>query len=195
MTIRNDHMMMMAMMTIITNLAERRAMTTRDSSQRDPKDTPDERFNVYGEAYELKRYPTRHRPELRAWDTADQYLLETLKVRCPEARQVCVVHDQFGAITLPLLHLSPDLALPPGSPSDSPSDLPLDSPLDLTRDQSLELISYGDSWMSRRALELNIELNPGFDLELKRLTFEESLESLVSLDSLEKLESLVLRES
>ena len=102
----------------------------------------DDQLHIFNERYSLKRYPAQHQKELRAWDTADLYLLRELSVVSPEVKHLAIINDKFGALTLPLSALNP--------------------------------LCYGDSWMSRRATELNLKLN--------RLdapwVFEESLDQL-----------------
>ena len=117
--------------------------------------TSDEVFTILDQNYRLQRYPQRHREELRGWDTADLYLLETafteiaqLDHSSSEPFSICVLHDVFGAITIPLID-------------------------QLTH----HVISYGDSWMSRRAIELNL----GENAISQSYTFETSLDRLVEL--------------
>ena len=114
-----------------------------------------ESLNVFNRKYTMRRYPTQHSKELRAWDSADLYLLNTtLEELKPfegtrieeQAHSICILNDTFGALTIPLL--------------------------DHTAHQ---VLIYGDSWMSRQALETNHELN-GIS---KNYRFEESLESLI----------------
>lgn len=108
------------------------------------KQTHAETFVVFEKRYTLTRYPQRHRRELRAWDTADLYLLNTLSPLLPTIETICILNDNFGALTLPLAELNP--------------------------------LCYGDSWMSRRALELNSKVN---HMPLN-INFEESLAALTT---------------
>ena len=116
----------------------------------------EDRLSFLNREYRLRRYPLKHRRELRAWDNADLYLIQTTLTELtamdaaedsPLERPVCVLNDTFGALTTLLLDRAQQ-----------------------------RLLLYGDSWMSRRALELNLELN---DLPTK-YTFEESLERLIT---------------
>ena len=102
-------------------------------------------FEVFDTRYTLRRYPTRHRKELRAWDTADLYLLHTLAPMLSEVKTIGIVHDHFGALTVPLARHNP--------------------------------VCYGDSWMSRRAIELNIQANQ----ISSSISFEEHLEDFITL--------------
>lgn len=54
----------------------------------------------------LHRLPHRPRELLRAWDAADEYVLETLADTPPNTR-VLIVNDTFGALSVALQHLQP----------------------------------------------------------------------------------------
>ena len=64
-------------------------------------------FNIFDQHYRLKRYPNRHPRELRAWDAADTYLLNTLYPILSDVKQLCILNDNFGALTLPLAEFNP----------------------------------------------------------------------------------------
>ncbi|MEZ4386738.1 MAG: methyltransferase [Candidatus Krumholzibacteriia bacterium] len=53
-----------------------------------------------GRTYDLDRWPVRQSDPWRAWDTADQYLLDA--VGAPTASRLLVVNDRFGALSVPL---------------------------------------------------------------------------------------------
>lgn len=57
--------------------------------------------------FELRRYPARKRELLRAWDAADEYLLEKLSELNPQQEQTLIVNDSFGALAVSLQQLSP----------------------------------------------------------------------------------------
>lgn len=57
--------------------------------------------------FELHRYPARKRELLRAWDAADEYLLQKLSERSLQQKQTLIVNDNFGALAVALQHLSP----------------------------------------------------------------------------------------
>lgn len=124
-------------------------------SSSSPNRKPDEVFTIFDRRYRIQRYPRRHREELKGWDTADHYLLETafteiarLDHSSSEPLSICVLHDVFGAITIPLIDQLPH-----------------------------HVISYGDSWMSRRAIEINLQEN-----SISRgYSFETSFDRLVDL--------------
>ncbi len=59
-------------------------------------------FNSAFGAFEIFRRPARHDKSLRAWDAADEYLLETAKLLQPDCTAALVVNDQFGALALAL---------------------------------------------------------------------------------------------
>ena len=56
--------------------------------------------------FELRRYPARKLELLRAWDAADEYLLEKLSVSNPQQEQTLIVNDSFGALAVSLHQLS-----------------------------------------------------------------------------------------
>ena len=58
--------------------------------------------------FELRRYPPRRRELLRAWDAADEYLLQRLYESNLRQRQTLIVNDSFGALAVALQQLSPD---------------------------------------------------------------------------------------
>lgn len=61
-----------------------------------------ETFHAFGRNYLLQRYPLSKDNTLRAWDAADEYLLNTLQKQQIDLSEVCVINDHFGALTLPL---------------------------------------------------------------------------------------------
>jgi len=56
--------------------------------------------------FTLTRYPELENDQLRAWDAADEYLLNHVSEHCPaeEALNILVVNDSFGALTVALLN-------------------------------------------------------------------------------------------
>lgn len=64
-------------------------------------------FDVNGQSFALQRYPFDKRSQLRAWDAADSYLLDLLESLKDEVKRLCIVHDNFGALAVPLAHLKP----------------------------------------------------------------------------------------
>ena len=72
-------------------------------------------------AYELRRHPERDREELRAWDAADELLLHRLAGVDPgvdaawqsiaPGDATVVLHDAFGALTVPLADRSPTVVV------------------------------------------------------------------------------------
>ncbi len=70
-----------------------------------------ETLNTPFSTLNLSRFPKRPKEQLRAWDAADEYILETLdseNLVTTESR-ILVVNDQFGAITLALADFHPKL--------------------------------------------------------------------------------------
>ena len=57
--------------------------------------------------FELHRYPARKRELLRAWDAADEYLLNELTRKDLPQQQTLIVNDSFGALAVTLHALSP----------------------------------------------------------------------------------------
>lgn len=66
-----------------------------------------EHFEALGKSYVLKRYPYQKNSDLRAWDTADSYLLNTLAEQQIDLSRVAIINDHFGALTLPLIDYQP----------------------------------------------------------------------------------------
>jgi len=63
-----------------------------------------ERLTVNQGEFELDRLPKRPREVLRAWDAADEYLLDTVadQLQLPSATRVLVLNDSFGALAVAL---------------------------------------------------------------------------------------------
>ncbi|MBT4501606.1 MAG: methyltransferase [Gemmatimonadetes bacterium] len=63
-------------------------------------------------AFQLARYPRRKKETLRAWDAADEYLLQHLhENRLPDARaSVWILNDSFGALSLALANHRPSMS-------------------------------------------------------------------------------------
>ncbi|WP_432744312.1 methyltransferase [Methylobacter sp. G7] len=68
------------------------------------------RLSVAQGEFELNRLPKRPRELLRAWDAADEYLLNTLaeELNPPDAAQILIVNDGFGALAVALNAFRPD---------------------------------------------------------------------------------------
>ena len=64
-------------------------------------------FESSGDIYTLKRYPYNSKSQLRAWDSADIYLLNETQARLSDETKLCVLHDNFGALSIPLLSHAP----------------------------------------------------------------------------------------
>ena len=56
--------------------------------------------------YELHRYPARKRELLRAWDAADEYLLDELSGFGPK-KNILILNDSFGALAVAMHSQSP----------------------------------------------------------------------------------------
>ncbi|MBL6987142.1 MAG: methyltransferase [Methylobacter sp.] len=59
--------------------------------------------------FELNRLPKRPRELLRAWDAADEYLLDTVaeRLNLPDAARILIVNDSFGALAVALSSFRP----------------------------------------------------------------------------------------
>lgn len=59
--------------------------------------------------YQLQRYPARNRQALRAWDAADEYMLDTLYENelLHQDASLLIVNDSFGGLSIPLNHYQP----------------------------------------------------------------------------------------
>jgi len=88
---------------------------------------------------ELSRYPPTSDPNLKAWNAADEYLIErSLAYSVTEQSDVLVLNDQFGAITCALIQANP----------------------------KLKLVNWTDSFLSKRAIYDNTKAN-GLDTDLR----------------------------
>lgn len=67
------------------------------------------KFDAPGGRVDLYRYPRRPRESLRAWDAADEYLLQALVEReyLSENARLLLVNDNFGALAVTLHQYSP----------------------------------------------------------------------------------------
>lgn len=57
--------------------------------------------------FELHRFPSRRRELLRAWDAADEYLLQSFAGLAGDRQDILIVNDAFGALAVNLHHLNP----------------------------------------------------------------------------------------
>jgi len=60
-------------------------------------------------AFQLRRYPQRKKETLRAWDSADEYLLQHLEENklLQEDTSLLIINDGFGGLSLPLNKFQP----------------------------------------------------------------------------------------
>jgi 16S rRNA (guanine1207-N2)-methyltransferase len=67
------------------------------------------RLTVAQGEFELNRLPKRPRELLRAWDAADEYLLDTVaeQLKPPSAARVLIMNDSFGALAVALSSFRP----------------------------------------------------------------------------------------
>ena len=86
-------------------------------------------LNVPQGQFELQRLPKRKVEKLRAWDAADEYLLQYVSENCnlSSATKVLIVNDGFGALAIALHKVNP--------------------------------IAISDSYLSRQATKLNLAAN------------------------------------
>lgn len=91
---------------------------------------------------ELDRYPLTNDPTLQPWDAADLYLLQSVAEAAPDPQApVLVINDNFGTLAC---------ALALGG---------------------YQVISWSDSWLAERALQLNMQHN---GLAPEQVTFVDS---------------------
>ncbi len=69
----------------------------------------DNRLSVAQGEFELNRLPKRSRELLRAWDAADEYLLDTLaeELKPPVGARILILNDTFGALAVALSSFQP----------------------------------------------------------------------------------------
>lgn len=86
-------------------------------------------FEVPQGKFTLNRYPLRKQETLRAWDAADEYLLQYLAQQdfLSEKKRLLILNDAFGGLTIPLSIYQP--------------------------------LNVSDSYISERAIVCNAELN------------------------------------
>ncbi|MFY0663066.1 MAG: methyltransferase [Natronospirillum sp.] len=70
--------------------------------------TLDTQFTCTKGTYRLHRLPERHHPSLRAWDAADEYLLQRLNEERPQT-PLLLINDAFGALGVALHEHNPTL--------------------------------------------------------------------------------------
>jgi 23S rRNA (guanine1835-N2)-methyltransferase len=58
-------------------------------------------------SFKLERLPRRKRELLRAWDAADEYLLQTLFEEAADLNKPLICNDSFGALGVPLAEYTP----------------------------------------------------------------------------------------
>jgi len=69
-----------------------------------------EYLNFGNRVLELRRFPLRENENLRPWDAADVYILNTLLEDPPlENCRVLIINDSFGALAVALNHLQPQV--------------------------------------------------------------------------------------
>ncbi len=70
-------------------------------------------LNTAQGTFTLARYPLRKKETLRAWDAADEYLLqhidELLKTAAEDSTRILIINDGFGALTVALHTLKADV--------------------------------------------------------------------------------------
>lgn len=86
-------------------------------------------LNVPQGKFELQRLPQRKNEELRAWDAADEYLLQYINENdnCSDGTKILILNDIFGALSVSLNKYKP--------------------------------VAISDSWLSQQATRLNLVAN------------------------------------
>ena len=59
-------------------------------------------LNVPQGEFRLSRYPARKKEQLRAWDAADEFLLNHISDECDLKENILIVNDSFGALAIAL---------------------------------------------------------------------------------------------
>lgn len=79
--------------------------------------------------FKLHRFPERQKELLRAWDAADELILEHFdrKIKLDQDANILIVNDSFGALTIPLNNFNP--------------------------------VVWSDSYISHQAIKANLQLN------------------------------------
>lgn len=69
-----------------------------------------EQLTVNSQPFILSRYPLRKNDPLRAWDAADEYILQHVFDNniLASGKRILIVNDNFGALTVPLSNYSTD---------------------------------------------------------------------------------------
>ena len=86
----------------------------------------------------LQRMPLTRNDPLRAWDAADEYLLQYIEQQLTNAKRILIINDQFGALSIALSLWVSKTSMNEGN---------------------TEIISWGDSKLSELAIEHNSRLN------------------------------------
>ncbi len=92
----------------VTRRSGRQARSLALAMDPDPTPTPpatasqDRVLTVPQGTFVLRVHPERPRLQVRAWDAADEYVLDHVHLAVPDAARVLVVGDRAGAVTVPL---------------------------------------------------------------------------------------------
>lgn len=72
-------------------------------------ENPDVLMETSFGCYQLQRFPIRHKQTLRAWDAADEYILDYLHDNelLFQDMSLLIVNDGFGGLSVPLNHYQP----------------------------------------------------------------------------------------
>lgn len=70
-----------------------------------------ERLSTEFGNFQLSRFPRRTSEKLRAWDAADEYILQQIADdnQIDQNTRILIVHDQFGALGISLNQFAPDI--------------------------------------------------------------------------------------
>ena len=70
---------------------------------------PETQMETSSGCYQLQRYPVRKKAGLRAWDAADEYILDYLKSNelLHQGVSLLIVNDNFGGLSVPLSQYQP----------------------------------------------------------------------------------------
>lgn len=64
-------------------------------------------FHLLDKSWTLKRFPARKNDPLRAWDAADEFILQEVQGKIQSEHKVLIINDSFGAISTVLADVKP----------------------------------------------------------------------------------------
>jgi 16S rRNA (guanine1207-N2)-methyltransferase len=118
-------------------------------------------------SYKLSRYPIRNNEQLRAWDAADEYVLNLLgESSDAELRSVLILNEAYGAISVALAETN----------------------------EFIQLQMMSDSWLAHQALKYNLKINSKQENSVKLLNSLEIVDGKIDLVIIKTPKTLALLE-